>query len=470
MNAPSMPAARSQTPLEREAHALTSHLTHGGMPAALSRLSLTLEYSQILKLASRVEQLNAQGRSICDLTIGDFDTNLFPLPDHLRTGIQRAYEERQNNYSPVDGEQCLREAVSALIEQAFKVRYAADGEVMIAGGARPLLYAAFLALVDPGESIVYPAPSWNTMCYATLCGGRGVAVPTSADHRFLPTAADLAPHLDRATVLSLCSPHNPTGAMFSRQDLEEICDLVLAENQHRGTARKPLYLLFDQVYWMLTHGDHNPHHPVQLRPELKEYTIIVDGGSKAFAATGVRVGWSTAPQAVTDKMKLMIEHIGAVAPKAEQLATAALLQHRELREAYLHHFSGKIHDSLSLLHAGIQAMRAEGLPVDSLEPMGGIYLSLRLEVIGMRTQEGEPLRSANDLSLYLIEHADLALVPFSAFGMQDDCDWFRAAVCTVSADTIASALPRLRTALLRLHRDDAYSHGPAPTEKHWPKQ
>lgn len=418
--------------------------------SGLSRLATQLDYSDIIKLASYVQQQTELGKSICDLIIGDFDTTKFPLPVPLRKAIQQAYEEKHNDYPPLDGVSPLREAISLLAKEHFGLDYAPSGEIIVSGGSRPLLYVALMVLVDPGDAVVYPSPSWNNMYYAMMCGAKGVAVETSLENQFLPTADDFAHRLRDARVLAICSPQNPSGTMFSKQALEEICDLVIAENKRRLGHQKPLYILFDQVYWMLTYHGCEHYHPVVLRPELKEYVIVVDGGSKAFAATGVRVGWAMGPENVIDKMKLMIEHIGAIAPKAEQLATAVLLKNKHLLQDYLSDFKQKIFHSLQILHTGIQQMKMEGLPVDSVEPMGGIYLSLELRLQGMMTPEGKILHTAKDVSLYLIDQAAFAIVPFTCFGAAKAGEWFRAAVCAVLPEQIEAALPRVRHAILSL--------------------
>ncbi|WBF46093.1 pyridoxal phosphate-dependent aminotransferase [Serratia rubidaea] len=416
----------------------------------LSRLAVELDYSGIIKLASYVQRQIDDGRRICDLIIGDFDPARFPLPGVLRQAIYQAYADNQHDYPPLEGVLPLREAIAGLCKRSFDVEYDPASEIIISGGARPLLYLALLAVADPGDTVVYPAPSWNNMYYATLCGAKGVAVETTAENQFLPTAQDFLPYLREARAIALCSPQNPVGTMFSRQALEEICDLVAAENRRRHGRQKPLYIVFDQVYWMLSYQALPHYQPVQLRPELKAYTIVVDGGSKAFAATGLRVGWGMGPADVIDKMKLMIEHIGAIAPKAEQLAMAALLHEHALLQDHLATFKGQIFNSLQLLHTGIQRMKAEGLPVDAMAPMGGIYLSMQFNLAGRVTPAGQVLRTPEDVSRYLIDHAGLAVVPFSYFGMERAEWWFRAAVCAVLPEQIESALPRVRDAIIAL--------------------
>ncbi|RYY09905.1 MAG: aminotransferase class I/II-fold pyridoxal phosphate-dependent enzyme, partial [Cytophagaceae bacterium] len=262
----------------------------------VSRLAATMSGSEIIRIGNEVSERVRQGEAICNLTIGDFDSNLFPIPNGLREGIVAAYEAGHTNYPPAAGIGDLRQSVADFLQARLGLRYAPADEIMIAGGSRPLIYAAYLAVVDPGDRVVFPVPSWNNNHYCHLTGAQQVLVPTTPENQFMPSAADLAPHLVGATMLALCSPLNPTGTVFTKEALEEICDLVLAENQRRGPDEKPLYLLYDQIYWLLTFSQTEHYDPVSLRPELRDYTIYIDGLSKCFAATGVRVGYAFGPK------------------------------------------------------------------------------------------------------------------------------------------------------------------------------
>ncbi|MDN5578714.1 MAG: aminotransferase class I/II-fold pyridoxal phosphate-dependent enzyme, partial [Chryseobacterium sp.] len=322
-------------------------------------------------------------------------------------------------------------------------------EILIAGGSRPLIYATFKNIVDDGDKVVYPIPSWNNNHYAYLTNAEKIEVETSRSNNFLPTAKDLKPHLEGAVLLALCSPLNPTGTMFTKEQLTEICKLVLEENKKRGENEKPLYLMYDQIYAMLTFGQKH-FNPVSLFPELKEYTIFIDGTSKCFAATGVRVGWSFGPAAVIDKMKALLGHVGAWAPKPEQQAVSTFLNDTESVELFVNDFKGKIAESLSVLHHGIQDMKSRGFAVESIQPMGALYLTIELNYLGKTKPDGSSIVDSSDLVFYLINEAGVALVPFSAFGNSRNMPWFRASVGGLSLNEIQKMLPRLENALSKL--------------------
>ena len=199
-------------------------------------------------------------------------------------------------------------------------------EILISGGSRPLIYATYRTIVDEGDTVVYAVPSWNNNHYCHLSGAKKIELEVGKDQNFMPHAKDLEPFLSEAVLLALCSPQNPTGTVFDRNTLKEICLLVLEENKRRKGNRKPLYILYDQIYWQLCFGELEHVDPVSLVPELRDYVIYIDGLSKVYAATGIRVGWSFGPIEIMNKMRAILSHVGAWAPKAEQMATAWFLK------------------------------------------------------------------------------------------------------------------------------------------------
>jgi len=416
---------------------------------SVSALAQTLKGSEIIKIGGEINELKRRGEKIANLTIGDFDPAIFPIPTSLKHGIIDAYQANHTNYPPADGVTVLRENISLFLKERYHLNYELN-QILVAGGSRPLIYATYLALVDPGDKVIYPTPSWNNNHYCHLSGANGIAVPTSAENNFMPTADDLRPHLKGATLLALCSPLNPTGTMFTKSDLEEICDLVIEENKSRASGEKPLYVLYDQIYSLLTFGEHKHFEPVNLRPEIKDYVIFIDGISKCFAATGVRVGWAFGPQEIIGKMKSILGHVGAWAPKAEQIATSKFLTQTTDLNNYLQAFKDQLQRSLDTLYQGIMRLKAEGFMVDSIEPMGAIYLTVKVDYTGKTTAEGDLLQTSADVNFYLIKEAKVALVPFSAFGSGSEMNWFRASVGGCSLTDIETMVPRVKAALEKL--------------------
>ena len=415
----------------------------------VSKLAQNLIGSEIIKIGNQVNELKAQGAEIANLTIGDLDSNIYPIPAGLKQNIQKAYADNLTNYPPANGLLSLRKAVAKDIKSRWDLDYSPE-DILVSGGSRPLIYATFKTIVDEGDKVVYAVPSWNNNHYAYLTSANAVELEVSPEDNFLPTADVITPHLEGAVLLALCSPLNPTGTMFTKEQLSEICEAVIAENKKRGEGEKPLYLMYDQIYAMLTFGDSEHFNPVSLYPELRDYTIYIDGTSKCFAATGVRVGWSFGPTKVIDRMKALLTHVGAWAPKPEQQAVAEFLDNTPAVNEFVNDFKGKIAHSLEVLHAGIQEMKSKNFAVDSIKPMGALYLTIKLDYVGKTTEDGKVLKDSTDLVFYLIENAGVALVPFSAFGNSREMPWFRASVGACSVEDLQKMFPKLEDALAKL--------------------
>src|ERR1700742_2847969 len=274
----------------------------------LSHLAETLIGSEIVKLGGEIREKIRQGERIYNFTVGDFDPSIFPIPKGLEDAIVEAYRQRFTNYPAAEGNLDLRESIAVFLKDREQLTYLPT-EIVVASGGRPLIYAIFRTLIDEGDKVIYAVPSWNNNHYTHLNQGEHVVIEAMAENNFMPTAAALQPFIREATLICLCSPQNPTGTTISKKDLSAICELVLEENARRGEGEKKLYVLYDQMYWQLTYGEIQHYNPVSLYPAMREYTIFIDAISKAFAATGVRVGWAFGPAEIISKMNAIMSHI-----------------------------------------------------------------------------------------------------------------------------------------------------------------
>jgi aspartate aminotransferase len=415
----------------------------------LSYLSETLIGSEIVKLGSEIREKIRKGEKIYNFTVGDFDPSIFPIPKQLEDAIIDAYRKHFTNYPTAEGNLDLREAISFFIKEFEGLEYSPN-EILVASGGRPLIYAVFRAICDKGDKIIYAVPSWNNNHYTHFVGGQHVVIEAHAENNFMPTAGDIKPHLKGATLISLCSPQNPTGTTFRKKDLEAICDMVIEENIRRGDSEKKIYLMYDQMYWHLTYGNIKHYDPVSLRPEMREYTIYIDAISKVFAATGVRVGWGMGPSTVMNKMRAILTHVGAWAPMAEQKAVAKFLGEKEAIGSYLLNYKKEIEERLRRIYDGFMQLKNEGLKVDAVAPEAAIYLTIKIDLAGKTTADGSLLANQNDVTEYILNEAKLAVVPFYAFGASKQSPWYRLSVGTCKKEEIDEMLSKLGEALRKV--------------------
>lgn len=415
----------------------------------ISEMAETLIGSEIINLAWQINDLIANGKNISNLTIGDFDPKIYPIPDLLKEEIKKAYDENHTNYPPANGALELRKEVSEFIKNRGGLDYSAD-EIMITSGARPVIFAAYNTLVDINDIIIFPVPSWNNNHYTHLTRSRAVMIETKPENNFMPTAEDIAPHISKASLISLCSPLNPTGTVFSRKEISDICDLIVEENNRRGDDEKPVYLLFDQIYWLLTHGDTEHFNPVILNPAVKDYTVFVDGISKAFCGTGVRVGWAYGPKKIISKMNSITSHMGAWAPKAEQIAISRYLKNEVEVDKFLNSVKSKISDSLHGFYDGFKELKSKGYNVDVISPQASIFLTVKIDMTGKKTLDGKTIKDTKDMSAFLIDEAGIAFVPFASFGASQDSKWYRISVGTISVDEVKLIMKKLENAFSTL--------------------
>jgi aspartate aminotransferase len=434
----------------------------------LSQLAETLIGSEIVKLGGEIREKIRRGEKIYNFTVGDFDPAIFPIPKELEDGIIDAYRRHFTNYPAAEGNLDLRESIAVFLKDREGLTYS-PSEILVASGGRPLIYSLFRTLIDKGDKVIYAVPSWNNNHYTHLNGGEHVVIEATAENNFMPTADALRPHVASATLLCLCSPQNPTGTTISRKDLSAISELVLEENARRGEGEKKLYVLYDQMYWQLTYGSIQHYNPVSLYPAMREYTIFIDAISKAFAATGVRIGWAFGPAEIMKKMNAIMSHIGCWAPMAEQKATAAFLLQKEAIDRYLTGFRAAVAERLHLIHDGLAALKKEGFSVDVLAPEAAIYLTIKIDLIGMHErseghgrggarddaqtksmQGGILLKDQAEVTSYLLNAAGLAVVPFSAFGASKASPWYRLSVGTCKLEDIPEMFRKLREAMEKL--------------------
>lgn len=406
----------------------------------LNPISAGMQHSLILGIAAEVRARIAAGADICNLTVGDFDPRQFPVPRALRDGTVAAFDDGQTNYPPAEGILELRQAICAWYARELGIAITPDW-IVIASGARPVMYATYRLFLEAGDEQLFPAPSWNASYYGQITGAKAVTVPTRAEDGFFPDPAALPAYFKSAQLFSLNSPLNPTGTVIAPERVAAIAQAIVDENDRRAREephRRPLMWMWDQVYWQLCFGTAKHAHPCALVPASAPYVITVDAISKAFAATGLRVGWAVLPPPLATAMKALIGHVGAWAPKPEQIATAGLLNDPEAIAAYSADFHAALQLRLGMLHTRLSA-----LSIPHIAPQGAIYLSVQFALFGRPGVSGAPMTTNEDIRIFLLDKAGIAVVPFQAFEMPEESGWFRISVGAVSVTSLDAALNRL---------------------------
>jgi aspartate aminotransferase len=416
------------------------------LDAALSESVKGLHESGILKITRQVRAMLARGETVVNLTVGDFDPRYFPIPQRLSQALQDAVARGETNYPNPEGLPGLRQAISDYVARTAGVRYPLDAIVVCSGG-RPVLYGAYRAIVNPGDKVLFSVPSWQNDAYSWLTGGESIVIEGRPETGFQPTADQFRPHLHEAAMVCICSPGNPTGTVMSEPQLREIIEAIVDENKSREAAgRRPVFILYDQMYGSLVSKGQKHVNPASIVPECARYLISADGVSKAYAGTGLRLGWMLVPPAIGARIRDLLSHAGAWAPRPEQAAVAEFLKDEKAIAEFRVQMDSRLAERLNAMHEGFSSLKSAGYPVDSINPQGAIYFSAQFKLHG-KSIDGRVITTDEDIRNLLLEKAGMAVVPFQAFGVVGDTGWFRLSAGAVSLDEISALFPRIQALL-----------------------
>lgn len=402
--------------------------------------------SEIIKISQQIKEIS-KTKKVANLTIGDFDSTKYPIPQRLKDSIKEKYDNGLTNYPLSQGELSLRNAVSENLKSTYDLDYSPE-EILIGGGVRPLIYTVYKTTVNPGDSVMYPVPSWNNNHYCFLHGAQKIEIECTPENSFYPTGDDIVKNMkDNTSLVSICSPQNPTGRIIPSDTLRDICYAIVSENNLRKTqvGSRPVYLFFDQIYSELTGIDNSFTHPLYVCPEIRDYLICADGVSKSLNATGIRVGWLFAPKEVVGKLTEIFSHIGAWAPKPEQNAVAELLS--KFDDDYQSHILNVLtqyKDVTTKICELFEELKTTGFNVDYQTPEGGIYISVYLGYVNS-------FSDTEDYIKFLIDKCGLGIVPFEYFGSKSNKGWFRISIGNVNHDNIEDILNIIKNSVLKSH-------------------
>ncbi|MEO2120540.1 MAG: aminotransferase class I/II-fold pyridoxal phosphate-dependent enzyme [Candidatus Poseidoniia archaeon] len=406
------------------------------MDKRLSQMANSMERSQILAIAAEVRTMIADGKQVTPYTIGDFSPEHFEVPPRFIELMHEALDDGQTNYPPAAGLPELRCALADWMKHRFGLDVGAEG-IIVGSGARPVLYAAFRLFLEAGDGLAHGVPAWNNHYYVHLNDAVDISLVGTVESRFLPTAAQLKERIAETRVLVLNSPLNPTGTCFTKEELGAICDVILEENARRDG--KPVMLIYDQVYSTMTAPEIKHVHPVQVRPEMFEYTVTLDAISKSLTGTGLRLGWMALPPSLAAPVIALIGHMGAWPARPIQKAAAGIYSDFDLLENYFDELDEKIAARMEILKTKLSKMHPM---IEIVQPQGGIYLTVRFnlfEKIGATSNE--------EIRQWLLNQAGIAVVPFQAFGLEDESGWFRISIGAVGLEDVVASMDRLEAAL-----------------------
>ncbi len=391
-----------------------------------------LEESATLQVAALCQQLRAEGVDVIGLSLGEPD---FPAPAHVKQAAIDAVNNDVSHYGPTPGFPALRQAIAASLNRdiaAYPVRPYDANEIVVSVGAKQALCNAIEALIGPGDEVIMPTPCWVSYVeMVKIAQGKSVLIPTTMDNNFCLTAEQLEAAITPTTkLLMLCSPNNPTGSIYTYENLQAIVEVLKRHPQ--------VNVLADEIYQHILYT--GKHETLAQFPEIEDRLIIINGVSKAYAMTGYRIGWLATHDKglLTAVKRLQGQTVSCATTIAQKAAEAAYAGPQDCVETMRQAFHRR-RDLIVALAKEIPGMKV-------LEPQGAFYLFPDVSAFFGKQYNGQTIHNADELVTYLLQEAHVALVSGSAFG-EDNCIRFSYAT---SEDLITEAMRRVKEALSKL--------------------
>ena len=383
--------------------------------------------SATLAMSQKSSEMKAQGIDVINMSVGEPDFN---TPDHIKEAAKKAVDDNWSRYSPVPGYPDLRKAVVEKLKRENGLDYSVS-EILVSNGAKQAVCNAVMALVDDGDEVIIPAPYWVSYPQmALLAGGTPVHIPAGFEQNFKITPAQLEAAITPKTrMLILCSPSNPTGSVYSKEELKGLADVLKKHPE--------VYVLADEIYEHINYV--GKHESIAQFPGMKEQTIIINGVSKAYAMTGWRIGYMAAPEWIVKGCnKLQGQYTSGPCSVSQKAAEAAYVLSQDCVEEMRVAFERRRDLIVEL------AKDIPGLEVNV--PQGAFYLFPKCTSFYGKTDGERTINNSTDLAMYLLEVGHVATVGGDAFG---DPECFRMSYAT-SDDNIREAMPRIKDCLSRL--------------------
>lgn len=377
--------------------------------------------------AARVRELKSQGRRILDLTVGEPD---FDTPEHIKQAAITAIEAGETKYTPVNGTPRLRQAIRSSLLRTHGIDYS-DAEITVGGGGKQVIFLALMATVDAGDEVLIPAPYWVSYPDMVRANeGTPVIVETSAHNGYKISAAELESAItERTTWLILNSPGNPSGAIHTEDELAALAD-VLRRHPH-------VSVLSDEIYSEISFTGATAPSLAAVAPDLRHRVLVVSGVSKSYAMTGWRLGYAVGDPALVGAINTLQSQTSSCPSSISQAAAAAAL------EGPQDFIAESVPVYRARRDAAVAGLRAIG-GLTPLIPDGAFYLYVDcVGLIGRATPDGAVLENDQDVTLYLLDHAGVAVIQGSAYGRSP---FFRISFAT-DIDTITAAVVEIAAAV-----------------------
>ena len=396
----------------------------GQLSSRLNRLAP----SATLAMSQKSGEMKAAGIDVINLSVGEPDFN---TPDHIKEAAKKAVDDNWSKYSPVPGYADLREAVVAKLKNENGLDYKVS-EILVSNGAKQAVCNAVMALVDDGDEVIVPTPYWVSYPQMVLlAGGTPVHIPARYEQNFKITPEQLEAAITPKTrMLILCSPSNPTGSVYSKDELKALADVILKHDD--------LYVLADEIYEHINYV--GKHESIAQFPGMKERAIIINGVSKAYAMTGWRIGYMAAPEWIIKGCnKLQGQYTSGPCSVSQKAAVEAYTASQQCVEDMRQAFERRRNLIVNLVK------EIPGLEVNS--PDGAFYVFPKCKSYLGKTDGERVIKDTNDFAMYLLEVGHVATVGGDAFG---DPECFRMSYAT-SDDNIREAMRRIKECCAKLH-------------------
>lgn len=383
--------------------------------------------SATLAMSQKSSELRAQGVDVINLSVGEPD---FFTPDHIKAAAKQAVDDNFSFYSPVPGYLSLRQAVCEKLRRENGLEYTPD-QIVIGNGAKHELCNVIMALINPGDEVIIPTPAWvSYVQMVNLAGGKSVLLPSSMDKNFKVTAAELEAAITPKTrLIIICSPSNPSGAIYTRDELKAIADML---------ARHPeVMVIADEIYEHINYVGH--HESLAQFTGIKEQVVIINGVSKAYAMTGYRIGYIAAPLWVSKAVnKMQGQYTSGVSSIAQKAAEAAYNGPQECVEEMRVAFERRRNLIVGLLQ------EIPGIELNM--PDGAFYAFPKIDSYYGKRCGNTVINDDNDLALYLLNEAHVATVAGTAFC----CPGYIRLSYATSDENLREAAKRIAAALAKL--------------------